>query len=401
MIKKMQGQKKELLEQIKNSPKNQLQDKFIDQTEQFGQVIEEIILKNKENPNLMRDQYYSSAQKDRQELKRMRRANSNLYYQMVQMKKKTTISKKKLKNMDSLVLSLLSDSQFFSKLTDTTLHLLKEKLKVALDHITEQVITREVSRRILKTLSKTEIDIKIPNITPQEGQENLDPSFSNLKKRPPNVANGLITHRSVQKILDSAKIVNKVASDELFFPKSIKSKLEAKQEVAVQKQTETKSILTNSTPKTIEVDLLDSEMDFNLGKLAEEDLDVEMFESKEKWQKSAEKQNSIKDKSMSGSQRISNSESKVGAPSLKVPLDKQLSNEEVFLREPLVDKTHSNSTANLNFVSPGSDQKSSVYYFTSKKNEFDFSFDRSTLQVARNLGESLFLNSLYNRPNQI
>ena len=39
-----------------------------------------------------------------------------------------------------------------------------------------------------------------------------------------------------------------------------------------------------------------------------------------------------------------------------------------------------------------------MYYFTSRKNDYEFSFDRNSVVVAKNLGESLLLKTLQKIP---
>ena len=133
-----------------------------------------------------------------------------------------------------------------------------------------------------------------------------------------------------------------------------------------------------------EVDLLEESFDFNMGMLEDTDADLQVIEKRAAW----ERLSGLKPRSPQAS-------CPAPAPDSEsvLALSKASAGQNPFLREPLVDKSRSNSTAKLDWVSPAS-HRSSLYYFTSKKNDQDFSFDRSAVQVSRNLGRELFLQGL-------
>lgn len=394
MIKKIQSQKRDLIDKLKFQKEDSLQKGILEQTEKLGDEIDQILHKSTELPAIIEDTLLTSAQKHKADLHKLRKVNHRLCYLLSKYKSKAKGFVSELKSADGFLVSILSDPRFFEKLADSTLDNLKKSFAQALESVNEQIITRRVRQRLVSSLRENPVDIVTTNIVSLDESQTREAGEPRLGKREPRLESGYLPELSIKKLLCTEVLNSREINDEAIVPKSLRRKLNLAELSPLASHRESARKLVDCTldsKPVSEVDLLEDNFDFNMGMLEDKGADLQIIESKEAWEQLSGHKSQPR-------ARAPQSEVSI-IPVVEVGCEPGLEPQKSgpganpFLREPLADKTHSNSTAKLDWVSPAS-HKSSLYYFTSKKNEYDFSFDRSAVQIARNLGKELFLQGL-------
>ena len=326
----------------------------------------------------------------------------------------------KVVKSESLLEGLLKDPSSLFTLSDKVLNKLRIKLTQSVSGIDEQLISRKLTKRLLDSLQSQQVTIEqkteefelLKEFSVNSVDENCD---SCLGKRI-TATTGAIKQDSIDAILRAARLPCGQQYDDTSLPPAIKNSLE----------------LIDCEDDVQEIDLLDSSNYFSAkkrdtGLLCVSDMQGHL---------DARAKNSSRHrvgKKLKAPGMIDLSQQKNQLKSLQIDLTDELEAEIVdeidihklaskssseskhsdaqvsqnassaipsqesskacfkINREPLAEITNQDeSAANAEFASP----QSSLYYFTSKKNEHDFSFDRTTFQVEKNLGEALMMDTI-------
>lgn len=432
MVKRLMAQKKELIDKLslldnsENTGLNNHEKKVIAETLEFHQQLDGIIKKSysrSEDSEATRENSKSEIEPSKlpqcDSVDIFRFQNIKLINRVLQLQKSLKRRDDKSKKSSDLLSGLLQEPSCLFKLSDRVLKLLKQKLVSSVEGIDEQLISRKLAKRLRHSLQRSEVDIekKFEDFELLKEFSLKDSSSGDeayLGKRS-NFSKGVLKNESIEAILRGACLPSTVEYNDTCLPSAIKMSLE---------------MIQQSDSK--EIDLVGEEIDFNTSALDKAEAEVEIMKVKQAFKVKLQKSKSnkkarehramidlSKEKKFEKEIKIDFSEDdmceEIDDPSKHVTAERlslelgdpqtgshspyasdsassQLSKEIFKLeREPLIEKKNDTETSSIaHFASP----KSSVYYFTSKKNEYEFSFDRSTIQVEKNLGERLLMSTI-------
>lgn len=331
-----------------------------------------------------------------------------------------------LKNRDSktsktvaLLEGLLNDPNLLFSLSDKLLAKLKKKLVNSVSSIDEQLISRKLTKKLLNSLQATEVEVARKDEEFELLKEfslNSDSQNCNCLGKRSEISKGMMKKDSIEAILRKTGLpCGQIYSDNTL-PTPVKATLE----------------LIDCEDEVEEINFLNDEVNFNPEKVGHQALDVQIvnFSERNKQSKNKKKHSNKRVKKNGlidlSKQRPTNCDDQIDltcglaegddldvvelhlvpneGSSCKPPISNESSSPErsklsqesslgffKMQREPLAEKSNEPDPASFpEVVSP----KSSLYYFTSKKNEYDFSFDRSAVKVEKNLGKALLMETI-------
>jgi hypothetical protein len=319
----------------------------------------------------------------------------------------------------SLLEALLKDPSMLFSLEDKILSKLKKKLVASVSCIDEQLISRKLTKRLLNSLQETEVEVKKKDSEYELLKEfslNSEPENCNCLGKRSESNKGMMNKESIETILRKSGLpCGQIYSDSPL-PSPIKATL----------------ALIDCDDDCEEINLLEKSVKFNPEIVEKKSLDVEIIKVLER-PKMTHQTGNKSAKKLKICKMIVVPESKNSNDNLQIdltcggPEDKcneivelntiederesaQICDGQLFgssdrsklsqetgqgffktQREPLAEKSNEPDLAAFpEIASP----KSSMYYFTSKKNEYDFSFDRSAVKVEKNLGKALLMDTI-------
>lgn len=432
MVKRLMAQKKELIEKLSNldtndnNGLNHHEKRVIAETLEFHHQLDGLIKKTcsrSEDSTMVRsmaiDELDTTQRPQCDSVDIFRFQNIKLINRVLNLQVALKKREQKSKKAIELLSGLLQEPTSLFQLSDKTLHLMRKKLMTSVEGIDEQLISRKLSKRLRQSLMRVEVDIEkkfdeyeLLKEFSLKDSSSEDDGFIGKRN---NQSKGLIKKESIEAILRGACLPNTTEYSDVNLPSGIKMSLELAAESDIQ-----------------DIDFIEEDLQFNTKALDKAISDVEILKVKKgshvKGSKAVSKKklkqtfNTIdlsKEKKISREINIDFTEDEM-CEEIIYPIDQRLSrnSEEnhnrttsiddgsntdkegsnpssklIFKieREPLSEKKQDvDSSAIPQFASP----KSSLYFFTSKKNEYDFSFDRSTIQVEKNLGEKLLMSTI-------
>jgi hypothetical protein len=432
MVKRLMAQKKELIEKLsildnnENNGLNHQEKSVIAETLEFHQQLDGIIKKTcgrgdgpivtssthqeEQNPALR-------PQCDSVDIFRFQ--NVKLVNRVLNLQAMARKRELKSKRAGELLSGLLQEPSGLFRLSDGMLRRLRGKLVTSVEGIDEQLVARKLSKRLRAALARIEvgIDKKFEDFELLKEFSLKDSSSDDdgcLGKRN-NLSKGMIKQESIEAILRGACLPSLTEYTDTNLPSGIKMSLELGADQEVQ-----------------EIDLIEGDIEFNTKALDQAEAEVQLLKVKRGTKTKQPKNRSLnkknknkttidlsKEKNNNHEIHIDFSEDElcemIGQPNLQSSSLHASSNQDLHTvtnsetlskksgssgsskvifkidREPLSEKKNEpDASAFPQFASP----KSSLYFFTSKKNEYDFSFDRSTIQVEKNLGEKLLMSTI-------
>jgi hypothetical protein len=432
MVQRLMAQKKELIEKLshidnnENTTLNGHEKRVIAETLEFHQQLDGIIKKSYSRSDTSAPSRTDTGREELQEERPQcdsvdifRFQNIKLITRVLQLQQAMKTKTNKTRKTGELLSGLLQDPSCLYSLSDRVLRQLKTRLHQSVEGIEEQLISRKLSKRLRQALQRIEVDVERKSSDYELLKEfSLKESSSGeeelLGKRAP-LTKGVLKQASVDAILRGAWLPTAQEYSDTNLPTSIKMSLELVAEPEVQ-----------------EIDLMEGSVQFDHAALDKAAAEVEVIRvkqgSKNRKSSRASKHKAkrmiptidlSKDKKNNDKIQIEVSEeefceeieelslnqesaearskaaltSQSGNQSKESKQTSKDSSQQYFRieREPLSEKKNEpDASAVPQFASP----KSSLYFFTSKKNEYDFSFDRSTIQVEKNLGERLLLSTI-------
>jgi ribosomal protein S18 len=418
---KEKNQSEELIEMIKRQAqhKKELTDKILSlenrvPTEVREELRETLLERSHEKEGLARILSQSSetvdhlkpvieGQEREAECRQLRRANNHFMYKISKLRSQAAAKAKGLQGIEGLVRDLFSDQRAILSLEDVTLQKIKERCVVAVQKIDEQLISRKIQRRLNGVLRESVV------------QTVEEPCEDNLGLGKRGSRHGLLCPQSIKMIMDKSCLEGPRLYEDSLLPGILARYLTEEQQAAKiqpqctgeaiaqppEEQTDTSDIIEvedNSEEEEVEVVYPRAkELVFNLGHLrnyiyrpqrappaqpnqayegnrAGELRRSSLMQTRNAILVDADCEGGLPAKSGMEEDRSVGSESNRGNI-----FQTGLSAE----RQPLLELSNKRSD-HLKFASPKS-QGTSLYFFTSKKNDFEFSFDRSAMLVEKNL----------------
>ena len=337
----------------------------------------------------------------------LKKQNFSLIHSVNKLRQRLIKKAQGKKKVDRMLAGLLEDTSILTSMSDQALRNIKRKLQSSIEDIDEHLITRKIAKRLTVSLGQSQVFI---DVSPEESQEDV----AGLTKRPP--IKGRILGSSVEYIMQRAHIeATPILPDDDLLPQSLRPKF-----IPVES-----TIYESPKMKDEEIDLLEEgSIGFEVGNLSQSQKkqDNNMV-SNFNYENELLQENRV-------SQRVSNL-CNTSACCLIVPTNvaegvvPNISNFEAISvpenqpvksrsaatnsssntifklvkeREPLKDKQNAlanNSTESnkIKFATPGS-KGTTMYYFTTRKNEFDFSFDKNVIAVERQIGSALLSRNI-------
>lgn len=394
MVTRLMAQKKELLEKlsgIESGAGGALGDEeraVVRQAFDLHQELDQILLKHQSSRKDYTEckveeineetfnQGTTMMKENLEELCSIRKQNSSLIFTMRKLRNNLMRKAVSKKNTERILSGLLEEPSLLANFSDYALERIKHRLQTSMRTIDEIVLTRKISKKLQKAMGRATVDINLDSIKEEEDQPNL-------RKRPP--IRGKLLQSSIVSLLKDSDMFQEpsVMVDELL-PASIRPKDEQINN----------ELLTEQKREMIEEDtnlLAEEDIAFNLGILTKSSVKEARCQELSKGSVSnfTPPTSSILKERVENSQiRVSpfavNEEVKCGSVDSSKNVFKILSDREQQ-KEVGANSTESNK---LKFATPSS-RGTSMYYFTTKKNEFDFSFDRNIMPVEKHLGSAL------------
>jgi hypothetical protein len=418
---KEKNQSEELIEMIKRQAlhKKELTEKILSlenrvPTEVRAELRETLLERSHEKEGLARILSQSIDQESplkqagmgqelERECRQLRRANNHFIYKISKMRAQAANKSKGSPGIEDLMREFFSGSTVFPCLEDKSLQKFKEKFVSAIQTIDEQLITRRIHRRLNGVLRDSMVETR--EAEPEE--------VCGLGKRASQP--GLLCPQSVKMILDKSSLAPPTLYKDSLLPGILERYLREEQQVAIL-QPEIDEGLAALEPGELaegadiieveddseeeeveEVGGCHGELSFNLGHLRGYIYRppgvqaTQLIQTREDCRRYEPEiltgvggAGSLRaEERAQGEQRFERRQGSDGCGGSETRGGNIFQTGLSIERRPLLELSNKRSEQ-VRFASPKS-QDTSLYYFTSKKNDFEFSFDRTTMLVEKNL----------------